>query len=198
MNQLFWSLPVVAMAALCGCRRPPHQYRPTDEFLKSDRFAIPKEFQRGTATQSEVNDWVCSLLGKNPLKSVRTDIDQDGKAELFVSQPRWHGTGGNTYLVFREGDRGFKYLGRLFFGSLRPLPPDSMGRARVLTSGWMGGGKCLVEIQTLQSEGFKQTSVRALPCGDGAADVEGGRMVEQLFDPRASPMELLRAVFGVE
>lgn len=185
-------------AALAGCSHPRHSYVPTDEFFASGQFPVPSEFRRGTASRADVDAWSCSLLGANPLESVRVDIDRDGLAELFISQPAHRGTGGNSHLIFREGRRGFHYLGRLFFGSLRPMMTDGHGKARVLTSSWMGGGECMVTIHSLHFDGFHSTASRVLPCGDSATDGEGGRLVRLLFDSESPPQDVLRMVFGAE
>jgi hypothetical protein len=191
-------LLLLAIAAWGGCSHSPHRYAPTDEFFASGRFPVPSEFRRGTASRAEVDAWSASLLGANPLESRRLDIDGDGAGELFISQPAQRGTGGNSYLVFREGRRGFSYLGTLEFGLLRPLAKDGQGRVRVLTGGSMGGCECLVIIQMLQPDGFHSAANRVLPCGDGAADGEGGRLFKLLFDPESPPEDILRRVFGAE
>lgn len=154
---LIATLLCVATVVLSCAQR--HCYAPTDEFFASGRCSVPSEFRRGTASRADVDAWSCSLLGANTLASRRIDIDGDGVGEVFVSQPAHHGTGGNSYLIFSEGRRGFSYLGRLAFGSLRAMPADGHGRARVLTSSWMGGGECMVTIQVLQSDGFHAVSV---------------------------------------
>lgn len=189
---------MLAILALSACSHPQHSYAPTDEFFGSGRFPVPSEFRRGAASRSDVDAWSCSLLGTNPLESRRIDIDGDGVGELFISQPAHHGTGGNSYLVFREGRRGFSYLGRLFFKSLRPMATDDHGRVRVLTSSWMGGGECMVIIQVLQSDGFHSAASRVLPCGDSATDGEGGRLARLLFDSESPPQDILRMIFGAE
>jgi hypothetical protein len=199
MSHIFRALlPMLAILALSGCSHLQHSYAPTDEFFASGRFPVPSEFRRGAASRSDVDAWSCSLLGTTPLESRRIDIDGDGVGELFISQPAHHGTGGNSYLVFREGRRGFSYLGRLFFGSLRPMATDGHGRVRVLTSSWMGGGECMVIIQVFQSDGFHSAASRVLPCGDSATDGEGGRLSRLLFDSESTPQDILRMVFGAE
>lgn len=159
---------------------------------------MPSEFRRGTAGRFDVDAWSRSLLGTNSLESLRIDIDGDRISELFVSEPAHRGTGGNSYLVFREGRRGLTYLGRLFFGSLRAMPPDTDRRVRVLTSSWMGGGECMVIIQVLQPDGFHSAASRVLPCGDSATDGEGGRLAKSLFDSEIPSPDVLRTVFGAE
>jgi hypothetical protein len=189
------------LLALCffgcfGCAHPRRSYAPTDEFFASGRFPVPAEFRRGTASRSEVEAWSISLLGDHPLEISRTDLDGDGVGELFVSEPAHRGTGGNFYLVFREGRRGFRYLGRLFFGMLRPLTLDRAGRARVLTSSSAGGGECMVTIHILQPDGFQSAASRVLPCGDSASDGEGGREIKRLFESEPLSETVLREVFG--
>ncbi len=191
-------VPMLVLLTLSGCARSRHSYAPTDEFFASGQFPVPSEFRRGTASRSDVDAWACSLLGANPLESCRIDIDGDRVGELFVSQLAHIGTGGNSYLVFREGRRGFCYLGRLFFGSLRPMATDDHGRVRVLTSGSMGGGECMVIIEVLHSDGFHSAASRVLPCGDGATDGEGGRLRNLLFDSESPPQDVLRMVFGAD
>ena len=191
-------LLLLAILASGGCAPPRHSYAPTDRFFKSGRVPVPSEFHRGTASRSEVDAWSCSLLGAAPLESRRVDIDDDGTGELFISRPALRGTGGNLYLVFREARRGYSYLGTLEFGLLRPLAKGGQGRVRVLTSGSMGGCECLVIIQVLQSDGFHSAATRVLPCGDCAADGEGGRLFRLLFDPESPPPDILRMVFGAE
>jgi hypothetical protein len=187
----------LALLTLSGCVHSPYHYLPTDEFFASGRFPVPFEFRRGTASRAQVAAWSSSLLGTNALESLWIDIDRDGINELFVSQPAHRGTGGNFYLAFRERRRGFQYLGRLFFGSLRPIAAEDHERARVLTSSSIGGGECMVAIQVLQSDGFHPVASRALPCGDGAADGEGDRLIRKLFfDSQSPPQEFLRTVFG--
>ena len=199
MRHLFRALlPMLTILALSGCSHPQHRYASTDEFFASGRFPVPSEFRRGTASRSDVDAWACSLLGTNPLESRRIDIDGDGVGELFVSQPVHHGTGGNSHLIFREGRRGFHYLGRLDFGALRPMGKDDHGRVRVLTTGSMGGGECMVIIEVLLSDGFHSAASRVLPCGDSATDGEGGRLFRLLFDPESPPQDILRMVFGAE
>jgi len=196
MSHIFRALlPILALSA---CSHPQHSYAPTDEFFASGRFPVPSEFRRGAASRSDVDAWSCSLLGTTPLESRRIDIDGDGVGELFISQPAHHGTGGNSYLVFREGRRGFSYLGRLCFGSLRPMATDGHGRVRVLTSSWMGGGECMVIIQVLKPDGFHSAASRVLPCGDSATDGEGGRLARLLFDSESPPQDTLQMVFGEE
>lgn len=191
-------LPMLAILTLGGCSHPPHSYAPTDEFFAGGQFPVPPEFRHGTASRSDVDAWACSLLGKNSLDSRRIDIDGDRLGELFVSQPVHHGTGGNAHLVFKEGRQGFHYLGRLFFGSLRRLGKDDQGRARVLTSSWMGGGECMVIIHVLESDGFHSVASRVLPCGDSATDGEGGRVARSLFGSESPPQDVLRLLFGPE
>lgn len=198
MNRIFRLLPVLAPLVLSGCLHQHHRYTPTDEFFASGRFPVPSEFRRGTASRADVDAWSCSLLGTNPLASRRIDINGDNFGEVFVSQPAYHGTGGNSYLVFREGRRGFSYLGRLSFGSLRPIASDGSGRVRVLTSSWMGGGECMVTVQILRPDGFHPAASRVLPCGDSAIDGEGGRLVKLLFEPESPPQDVLRMVFGAD
>jgi len=189
-------LLIFALLALIGCGHPRRNYAATDEFWKGERFPVPAEFRHGTANRSDVDAWSCSLLGPNPLESRRIDIEGDGNGELFISQPAHAGTGGNSHLVFREGHRGFQYLGRLSFGGLRPIRVDSNGSARLLTSSWMGGGECMVTIHALRSDGFHPLVTRVLPCGDSATDGEGGRLIKQLFDSETPSEDSLRAVFG--
>ncbi len=198
MKPRYRLLLVLATFAWGGCSHSQHGYASTDRFLKDGRFPVPSEFHRGTASRSEVDAWSCSLLGTPPLEFRRIDLDGDGAGELFVSQPALRGTGGNSYLVFREGRRGFSYLGRLDFGSLRPLAPDGHGRVRVLTSSWMCGGECRVLIEVLQSDGFHSAASRVLPCGDTATDGEGGRLARLLFETESASLDALRMVFGVE
>lgn len=199
MSHVFTALlPMLALLTLSGCAHSPHSYVPTDEFFASGRFPVPPEFRRGTAQRSDVDAWSCSLLGTNSLGALRIDIDGDGVGELFVSQPAHRGTGGSFYLVFREGRRGFHYLGRLFFGVLRPIARDSDGRVRVLTSGWIGGGECMVTLQVLRSDRFHPAASRVLPCGDSASDGEGGRVFRRLFEPQLPPRDVLFSVFGAE
>lgn len=189
---------LLGILAWGGCSHSQHSYVPTDEFLKAGRFPVPSEFRRGIASRSEVEAWSCSLLGATPLEFRRQDIDGDGAGELFISQPALGGTGGSSYLVFREGRRGFAYLGRLDFGLLRPMAPVGHGRARVLTSSWTGSGECLVLIQALQSDGFHSAASRVLPCGDTATDGEGGRLARLLFETESPSKDILRMVFGAE
>jgi len=186
-------LCVATLVPSCAKR---HSYTLTDEFFASGRFPVPSEFRRGTASRSDVEAWASSLLGANPLACQRIDIDGDGVGEIFVSQQAHHGTGGNSHLVFQQGRRGFSYLGRLSFGSLRPIASDGSGRVRVLTSSWLGGGECMVTIQILQPDGFHAAASRVLPCGDSAADGEGGRLVRLLFETESPPPDVLRTVFG--
>ena len=190
------TLPIAALLILTGCAHPRHSYKPTDEFFGSGHFDVPSEFQRGTASLSDIEAWSYSLLGKNPLELRRIDINGDRLGELFVSQPSHRGTGGNSYLVFGETRRGFHYLGRLFFGGLRPLTRDHHNRPRVLTTSWMGGGECNVAIQVLQSDGFHDAASRVLPCGDSATDGEGGLLHKRLFESDAPHLDALRTVFG--
>lgn len=191
-------LLLLAIFVWGGCSHSQHSYASTDRFFKDGRFPMPSEFRRGTASRSEVDAWSCSLLGSPPLEFRRLDLDGDGAGELFISQPALRGTGGNSYLVFKEGRRGFSYLGRLGFGLLRPLAKDGHGRVRVLTSSWMGGGECLTLIEVLQSDGFHSAASRVLPCGDTATDGEGGRLARQLFETESPSPEVLRMVFGAE
>jgi hypothetical protein len=177
-----------------ACSHPRRVYRPTDEFFAAGKFPVPLEFQRGEATRSDVEAWARSLLGPHALEAARVDIDHDGAAELFVQAQAHRATGGNSFLVFAESRAGFRYLGRLNFGILRPLPADERGRPRVLTSSWAGGGECLVQIWQLNSDGFHSITNRFLPCGDSAADGVGGRLHKLLFDSDA-PMDSLRDVF---
>ena len=188
-------LPMLAILALSGCSNPHHSYAPTDEFFASGRFPVPSEFRRGVASRADADAWSCSLLGTNPLESRRIDIDGDGVGELFLSQPAHHGNGGNYYLIFREGRRGFHYLGRLFFASLRPMAADRHGSVRVLTSSPMGGAESMVIIQVLRADGFHCVASRILSCGDSAPDGEGGRLWSRLFDPISPPQDALRLVF---
>lgn len=126
------------------------------------------------------------------------DIDGDGNGELFISQPAHAGTGGNSYLIFREGRRGFQYLGRLSFGGLRPISVDSDGSARLLTSSRMGGGECMVTIHVLRRGGFHPLVSQVLPCGDSAMDGKGGRVFKLLFDSEKPAEDALHTVFGDE
>ena len=189
---------MLAILWLNGCSHPKHSYVPTDEFFASGRFPVPSEFRRGAASRSDVDAWSCSLLGMNPLESLRIDIDGDEVGELLVSQLAHHGTGGNSHLIFKEGRRGFHYLGSLHFASLRPMPTDGHGRVRVLTSSPMGGAESMVNIQVLQSDGFHSAASRVLPCGDSAPDGEGGRLWRLLFEPKSPPQNVLQMVFGAE
>jgi hypothetical protein len=198
MDRIAPTLLTFALVVMGGCSHPRRNYPPTDAFWKGERFPVPAEFRRGTASRADVEAWSCSLLGLNPLKSRRMDIDGDGNGELFISQPAHAGTGGNGHLVFREGRRGFQYLGRLFFGSLRPISVDFTGRARLLSSSWMGGGECMVTIHVLRPDGFHPLTTRVLPCGDSATDGEGGRVIKRLFDSETLDEDTLRAVFGSE
>ncbi|HTD65311.1 MAG TPA: hypothetical protein VK846_02120 [Candidatus Limnocylindria bacterium] len=189
---------MLALLALSGCSHPRHSYSPTDEFFASGRFPVPSEFRRDTASRADVDAWSSSLLGMNPMEPLHFDIDGDPIDELFVSQPAHHGTGGNSYLIFRDGQRGFRYLGRLFFGALRPMATDDHGRARVLTSSWMGGGESMVSIQVLYLDGFRPPASRVLPSGDSATDGECGRIWTLLFDSESPTTNILRTVFGAE
>jgi hypothetical protein len=191
-------LPMLAILALRGCSHPQHRYVPTDEFFASGRFPVPSEFRRGVASRADADAWSCSLLGTNPLESRRIDIDGDGVGELFISQPAHHGNGGNSYLVFREGRRGFSYLGSLHFATLRAMAADGHGSVRVLTSSPMGGAESMVRIQVLRPDGFHSAASRVLPCGDSATDGEGGRLWSLLFDSDSPPQDALRLVFGAE
>jgi len=184
--------------ALNGCSYPRHSYSSTDEFFASGKVPVPSEFRRGTASRSEVDSWSSSLLAEDSLEFDRVDINGDRVGELFVSSPAYRGTGGNDYLVFREGRRGFTYLGRLFYGSLRPIAADDHGRARVITYSWMGSAECMITIRVLRPDGFHSTATRILPCGDSAADGEGGRLAKLLFDSAVPSPEVLQMVFGSE
>ena len=199
MSHVFTAfLPMLALFTLSGCSHPRHTYTSTDEFFKGGHFSVPSEFRRGTASRADVDAWSCSLLGTNPLESLRVDIDGDRIGELFISQPAHRGTGGNSHLVFRERSSGFQYLGTLGFGLIRPLTPDIKSRARVLTSWWIGGGECMVTMYVLTVDGFRAVTERALPCGDSATDGEGGRLHKQLFDSETLTLEFVRSVLGSE
>lgn len=192
-------LLIFALVTPSGCGHPRRNYPATDLFWKGEgQFPVPPEFRHGTATRTDVEAWSSSLLGLNPLETRRMNIDGDGSEELFICQPAHAGTGGNSYLVFKEEHRGFRYLGRLSFGGLRPIGTDSGGRARLLTSSRMGGGACAVTIHVLRSEGFHPSATRVLPCGDSATDGQGGRVFNLLFTSETLDEDTLRAVFGDE
>jgi hypothetical protein len=198
MNRFVSILTLIfALLALSGCGHPRRGYPDTDAFWKGEgRLPVPAEFRHGTATRADVDAWSCSLLGNHPIESRRIDIDGEGNGELFISQPAHAGTGGNSHLVFREGRRGFRYLGRLSFGGLRLVGADSDGRVRLMTSSRMGGGECMVTIHELRPDGFHPLATRVLPCGDSATDGEGGRVFKLLFESEVLDENILRVVFG--
>ncbi len=185
-----------ALIAVTGCERTPRVYESTDAFFKGGAFPIPAEFRDGYATQENLGSWSRSLLGEGPLTMLRIDIDGDRTDELFVASREHGGNGGNSWLGFKEGRRGYRYLGRLVFGSLRPITRKNGGPIRVLTSSHAGGCECLVNIEELRADGFHSLTNRTLPCGDCAIGDKNERLFPALFENATVSPEALRSVFG--
>lgn len=54
MNHLVPTLLTLALGALSGCGHPRRNYPATDTFWKGERFSVPAEFRRGTASRADV------------------------------------------------------------------------------------------------------------------------------------------------
>jgi hypothetical protein len=196
-------LALLAVLLSTGCAHRARTYATTDEFWASGVFPVPREFRNGTASSRDVDAWCSSLLHWDestqypPLQSLKVDIDGDGVPELFVCQPAHAGTGGNAYLAFREGAKGFRYLGRLGFGGIRAAPADHKGRARVLTSWHISAASVGITLLALTPEGFRQVTARDLSAGDGG-DAEGNRLYALLFESETLTEEAVHVVFGAK
>ncbi|HSY17120.1 MAG TPA: hypothetical protein VK815_02245 [Candidatus Acidoferrales bacterium] len=164
---LFCLAPVVSWL-IAGCSSGPRVYPPSDDLFGPHEYAVPREFKNGTATLTNVYDWSASLLGTNrPLKTGNEDIDRDGRTELLVSQPANAGTGGNEYFIFKATPKGYRFLGDLWFGGLRTVPPDKQGRPRLITFSSASSGSGRVTLYFLGRDGFHEIKGRMLPYGDG-------------------------------
>lgn len=184
------------LIAVTGCERTLRTYESTDAFFKGGAFPIAAEFRDGDASLADLGEWSRSLLGEGPLTTLRIDIDGDRTDELFVASNNHGGNGGNSWLGFKEGRRGYRYLGRLVFGSLRPITQENGNRIRVLTSSHAGGCECLVNIEELRADGFHSLTNRTLPCGDCAIGDKNGHIFPALFENAIVSPEALRSVFG--
>jgi hypothetical protein len=184
-----------------GCTHRSRTYATTDEFFASGVFPVPREFRSGTATLPDVYAWSASLLNWNesadypPLDSLKLDIDGDAVAELFVSQPAHAGNGGNAYLAFQQSRRGFRYLGRLGFGRIRPAPADSGGRARAVTSWRLGAGELELTLWALTAEGLREVAKCSLLGAGDSGTTEGNRLRDLLFQSELTD-DTLRILFS--
>jgi hypothetical protein len=200
MNSIAGLMALLAVLLSTGCAHRPRSYAPTDEFFASGVFPVPREFRNGTGSLQDVYAWSASLFNWNesaeypPLQSLKADIDGDAVPELFVCQPAHAGNGGNSYLAFRQGRRGFRYLGRLGFGGIRTAPADHKGQARVLTSWHISAGNVGITLLALTPEGFREVAARDLSAGD-SGDAEGNRLCALLFESEIVTDCALRSVF---
>lgn len=188
---------VMLGVVLSGCARAPRVHLTTPATVHDGQvFEAPRECRNGSASLQDVYAWATSLLGsKYPLETIHADIDGDGHDDLFVAQPAWGGTGGNLYLAFRRTTKGYRFLGDIWFGSVRILSPDPQGRSRLLTSSSAGGGRCTVSIYILERQGFHEITRRNnLPCGDVSYGHD--QLMRLLFDSETVTEETLRLVFG--
>src|SRR6266516_2937456 len=192
-------IALVLCSVLSGCAHAPkvHLATPITSY-HGQEFEPPRKLRNGSASQQEVYAWANSLLGtKYPLKTIHADVFHDGSDVLFVAQPGWGGTGGNTYFAFRQTPKGWRFLGDIWFGAVRVLSLDPEGRPRILTSSWAGGGRCSVSLYVLERNGFHEMMTRKnLPCGD-AVHAEGqDQLYRLLFDSETVTEESLQLVFG--
>jgi hypothetical protein len=148
-----------------------------------------------------VHVWARSVLfaqpGGNagPIEERRLPLEPGGTEALFVSDPSLRGTGGNLYLVFAPGPRGFRYLGCLDFGVCRPAPPGEDGRPRLVTYWHMSASEGVITIWRLTEEGFEPLARSTLRAGDGGTE-EGNRLYGALFGVEAAPAEAVGDAFG--
>src|SRR5881296_2948204 len=106
-------IALVLCGVLSGCAHATkvHLATPATSY-NGQEFEPPRKLRNGSASLQDVYAWANSLLGTNsPLKTIHADVLHDGRDVLFVAQPGWSGTGGNTYFAFRQTPKGWRFLG---------------------------------------------------------------------------------------
>ncbi len=184
-----------------GYRKTQPAYPEDDSWGKGDVRVVPSEFVDGTATLEQAKAWVrAGIVGSCLGNGAVIDVDErelvpGGEKATFISDPSGRGTGGNNYTIFAHSPRGLRYLGGLFGGGCRSVPPDSQGRPRLVNYHRSGGGEGNAYLVVLTEKGFVNVA-RVDASGDDGATEEKKRVFETLFGKKPVSEETLVAIFG--
>ena len=129
----------------------------------SERLADPTQaFVEGYDPSG--NDFFANVPERTVLLRIRADLDNDGIADLALSESSTWGNAGGQWLLFRgQADGRFVYWGTLFFSpgsaAVRPL---ERGVSELTLYGRMSATRGSVQVYRATSQGIIRVSERAV------------------------------------
>jgi hypothetical protein len=200
-----WAFAVLTAVMVVGCVRRSEPavigYPSDDALYKGETLPVTTKLRNGTANLEEVFEW-CRLvhyLGEsNSFKAREYDFEDDGKPELAVCAESWAGTGGNTYLVFKQTAKGFRFFDVIWMGGFVRVSPAQSHTAQIITLSHLGGGDVGSEYEAdlleVRPSGFEEVARRVLSSKDGP--LQGQRWCELLFSTNVVSGETAHDIFA--
>lgn len=183
------------LAAQTSQKNKAPAYPQNDSLRKGQVLKIPREFRNGTATLNQAKAWANSILmGKGRIKVDERELIPGGQKALFICDTSNAGSGGNSFLVFARGSKGLRYLGSLG-GYARAVPPDPLGKPRLVAYWRWGGGQGQASLVLLTPNGFA-TIAATHASGDDGASKDDKRTYHLLFGKAPVSQNTLVAIFG--
>lgn len=110
------------------------------------------------------NDFFANVPERTVLLRIRADFDNDGIADLALSESSTWGNAGGQWLLFRgQSDRSYVYWGTLFFSpaaaAVRPLARGTSEMALYMR---MGVSRGTVQVYRVASAGISRVSELSL------------------------------------
>jgi hypothetical protein len=151
---------------------------------------VPDGLRRGTATVDEALDWCRKVhyFGEpDSFDAKEVDFDGDGVMELAVYAASWQGTGGNLYLVFKQGEDGLRFFDVLSMGGFRRVMASEIAHCpRIVTIWRIGMDHCEIGLLKVLPAGFEKVSSKLLQRKEcdvlTEANVLPADVIEQIFD----------------
>ena len=110
------------------------------------------------------------------------DLDHDGVDELFLGWPAAGGRNGMPFVVFRQSNSGYLFLGELFARKdlrlFKVLPLSENNQIRFAQYWAHGGCEGTIAISTHDGARFKVVSTEKVCAGDAGTDEDNKRLKE--------------------
>ncbi len=164
----------------------------------SERLADPTQaFVEGYDPSG--NDFFANVPERTVLLRIRADLDNDGIADLALSESSTWGNAGGQWLLFRgQADGRYAYWGTLFFSpGAAAVRPIERGVSELTLSVRMSATRGTVQVYRVTSQGISRVGERtvdlehpgdhgsasALVLPPGAMPVEYCKLLEYRRDP---------------